>query len=447
MFKLAKQLLAALVLTTVSFFAAASGVINLAKGNATTINVNQDVSSVFIASPKIADYQVIDKKKVVVYGKSIGRTSIMVFGKSGTTLANRTVIVNKSLTKIQQYIAIKFPNANINVFNVGDQVVLSGTVATETEKSQIEKVVGNLLARKAKEHVFEYKNTKSNTKEQMDYMTRTSYEGIVNNIEVAATKQVNVKLSIAEVSQSFMEDIGFKYGSNSSSPGQFISPINGFNASNLLAVINASHDDTVGKVLAEPNLSVISGETANFLVGGQLPVVYTVNNSTSVEYKDYGIQLHLMAKVKSDDNIRLTLAPEVSSLDTTYENQTYSLPALKTRREKTTVELGDGQSFVLGGLLSTEEIESLSKVPLLGDIPILGTLFRDAATHKKKTELVIVATVNLVKPVKPSQIQLPEMQKTTTLSRFFGLNDNKTAYPKASEKLAKELLATGGFKK
>ncbi|CAH0537049.1 type II and III secretion system protein family protein [Vibrio marisflavi] len=442
-----KQILIALALTSVSFVSAARGVLNLAQGYASTINLKEDVSSVFIASPKVADYQVIDKRKVVVYGKKVGHTTILVFGKSGNTLASDNIIVNKSLTKIQQYLALKFPNDNVNVFNVDGQVVLSGTVSTETEKNKIENVVGTLLKRNAKEHTFTFSDGKSKTSEQLDYMTRKSFEGIVNNLEVAATKQVNVKLSIAEVSQSFMEEIGFKYGSSSDSPGQFISSINGFNASNLLSIINASHDDTVGKVLAEPNLSVISGESANFLVGGQLPVVTVINNMTDVQYKDYGIQLNLTAKVQKDSKIRLTLAPEVSSLDTTYENQTYNLPALKTRREKTTVELGDGQSFVLGGLLSTEEIESLSKVPLLGDIPILGTLFRDAATQKKKTELVIVATVNLVKPIKPSQVQLPTMQRTTTLSRFFGLSNKSSSYPKASEKWANELLATGGFKK
>ena len=135
--------------------------------------------------------------------------------------------------------------------------------------------------------------------------------------------------------------------------------------------------------------------------------------------------------------------PEVSSLDTQYSNDMYNLPALKTRRARTTVELGDGQSFVLGGLLSTEDIESLRKIPYIGDIPVLGSLFRKSDTKRNKTELIIVATVNLVKPIHPSQVQLPTMKKSSTLSRFFALDKE---YQKASETWANEILATGGFK-
>ena len=156
-----KQILIALALTSVSFVSAARGVLNLAQGYASTINLKEDVSSVFIASPKVADYQVIDKRKVVVYGKKVGHTTILVFGKSGNTLASDNIIVNKSLTKIQQYLALKFPNDNVNVFNVDGQVVLSGTVSTETEKNNIENVVGTLLKRNAKEHTFKFSDGKS----------------------------------------------------------------------------------------------------------------------------------------------------------------------------------------------------------------------------------------------------------------------------------------------
>ena len=236
----------------------------------------------------------------------------------------------------------------------------------------------------------------------------------------------------------------FRSGTSASVPGVFVQPLTSFSSSDIMSVITAIGNDSVGQILAEPNLSVISGESASFLVGGELPVVTTVNNSTNVVYKEFGVRLELMAKVKKDDKITLSLVPEVSSLDTQYENDSYNLPALKTRRARTTVELGDGQSFVLGGLLNSEDKESLQKVPFIGDIPILGALFRNSVTQRNKTELIIVATVNLVQPIHPSQIQLPMMKKTTTLSRFFALEDS---YITASDKWAKELLATGGFKK
>lgn len=153
------------------------------------------------------------------------------------------------------------------------------------------------------------------------------------------------------------------------------------------------------------------------------------------------MRLELMAKVKRDNKITLSLVPEVSSLDSQYENDTYDLPALKTRRARTTVELGDGQSFVLGGLLSSEDMESLSKIPLIGDIPILGTLFRNAETERNKTELIIVATVNLVKPVETSTISLPTINRTSTLKRMFSWENDE-------EKIesTEMLLDNGGFK-
>lgn len=135
--------------------------------------------------------------------------------------------------------------------------------------------------------------------------------------------------------------------------------------------------------------------------------------------------------------------PEVSSLDTQYANSTYNLPALKTRRARTTVELGDGQSFVLGGLLNKEEAESLRKIPFIGDVPVLGALFRHTETTRNKTELVIIATVNLVQPIEPSSIQLPTMQRSSTLERFFALPKER---PAIEQQLSQQILATGGFK-
>ncbi|MGF1901661.1 type II and III secretion system protein family protein [Aliivibrio sifiae] len=436
------QSIITLSLLSISVFANAAGLINMSEGGARTISVNQDISSVFLSDPKVADYQVIDKRKVVIYGKKIGTSSVFIFGEKGDTLSSKKIMVNKSLADIQQYISVKYPDTAVDIFNVGKQVVLSGTVSNEQEKDEINTIVGELLEKNSKDFQFEF-----DTEEQdyeVQFMERHQYKGIVNNIVVAVTKQVNVKISIAEVSQSFLEDIGIQYGSSVSVPGVFVQPLTSFSSSDIMSVISAIGNDSVGQILAEPNLSVISGESASFLVGGELPVVTSVNNSTNVVYKEFGVRLELMAKVKKDDKITLALVPEVSSLDTQYENDSYDLPALKTRRARTTVELGDGQSFVLGGLLNSEDKESLQKVPFIGDIPILGALFRHSVTERNKTELIIVATVNLVQPIHPSQIQLPTMKKTTTLSRFFAIEDS---YITASDKWAKELLATGGFKK
>ncbi|WP_167514883.1 type II and III secretion system protein family protein [Vibrio cincinnatiensis] len=436
------SLLLLFLLGILSLPANAQRMMNLAEGDAQTLRVESEIQSVFISDPNVADYQVIDRRTVVVFGKQMGNANLIVFGENSRTLASRRLIVNKSMVHIQQQIQMKYPHAEVTVYNLGEQVVLSGTVATEKERDEINLLVGELLGKNSLDTDVEWKLGDNNTY-KMEFMQRRRFEGVVNNIEVASTKQVNVKLSIAEVSQSFMEKFGIQLGSSGQNSGIFVNPLRQFSSSDILTLISAIGDDTVGQVLAEPNLSVISGETASFLVGGELPVVTIVDGGTNVLYKEFGVRLEMMAKVLRDDKIRLSLMPEVSSLDTQYSNDTYNLPALKTRRARTTVELGDGQSFVLGGLLNKEESELLRKIPFIGDIPILGALFRHTETSRNRTELVIIATVNLVQPIQPSSIQLPSMQRTSTLERFFALDPEKS---RVEQQLSQQILATGGFK-
>nr|WP_255324619.1 hypothetical protein [Budvicia aquatica] len=204
-------------------------------------------------------------------------------------------------------------------------------------------------------------------------------------------------------------------------------------------------NDSIARVLAEPNLSVLSGETADFLVGGEIPIVTTSQNGTNVQYKEFGIKLNIGAKVSDTRRIRLMLGEEVSSLDNVYKTDAGdSFPALKTRRARTTVELGDGESFLLGGLINASEKESLARVPYVGDIPILGAFFRNASTERNRTELVVVATVNLVKPVSSRDIVFPDFVHTSTTERFFnfsGFRDSR------NQKRAMDFLNKGGFVK
>ncbi|MHA2937463.1 type II and III secretion system protein family protein [Vibrio sp. RC27] len=428
--------LLALVTLVVSISVRAQVVLNLAEGQAQAISVNSNIGSVFIADPNVADYQVIDREKIVVFGKTVGSTTVMVFDEEGQTLVQKTLVVNTSLVHIQQQIQLRYPNADVVIYNLGAQAVLSGVVPTEKEKQEIEEIVGELLHKESTDTAIQW--DLGDDKYTMDFMTKRDFKGLVNNIEVVTTKQVNVKLTVAEVSHSFLEEFGLEIGSTSA--GIFTDYLTSFSASDIVSVISAVSDDSVGEVLAQPNLSVISGETASFLVGGELPVITVVDGSTSISYKEYGIRLELMAKVVNDQQIKLSLMPEVSSLDETYSSDTYDIPALKSRKARTTVELGDGQSFVLGGLLSSEETESLSKIPFAGDIPVLGALFRHTESERYKTELIIIATVNLVGAVETNKIQLPTMERSSTLERFFGwTTKNSEQYP------ARNVLRQGGF--
>lgn len=425
----------------ISHSVVASNSLYLKEGEAKPIVTKASIDTIFISDPNIADYQVIDPNKIVVYGKQKGSTSLMLFDENSHTLLNQRLVVNQSFAEIMQQIRLHFPSSEVTVSNIGKQVVLTGKVSTEEEKDGINDLVGELLSKDVEKTIRTWSQGDG---EAVDFMTKREYKGLVNQIEVNLTKQVNVKLSIAEVSQSFMENFGIQYGDSGQSTGVFVNPIFDFSADDLLATITAVGDDLVGQVLAEPNLSVISGESASFLVGGEVPVVTIVDGGTNIQYKEFGIRLDMIAKVLRDDKIKLSLQPEVSSLDTQYADARYSLPALKTRKAKTTIELGNGQSFVLGGLLSSEDVESLRKVPYIGDIPILGGLFRHTETTRNKTELVIVATVNLVQPIRSNQVQLPSLLRTSNLSRFLAI---KEEYSPVVTQRVQDILATGGFKK
>lgn len=444
------QTIFTLFLAGLALPAAATGILNLGTGDARSMSFDNTIGTIFIGDPEIADYQVIDNNRLVVFGRNIGTTTLIVFGENSETLTEKKIVVNKSLISIEQMIASRYPNADVSVLNMGDRVVLAGTVPTQKEKDEIYAIAGELLSKEQfdKTKTLVSLNTDVPDKE-IAFLNHRTYEGLVNNLEVTVTKQVNVKLTIAEVNSSLVNELGIQWGTlfeDTFSNGQFFRGITGFDgsATNIASYISAINDDRIGQVLSEPNLSVISGETASFLVGGEVPITYLSEDGYTTDFKTFGIGLELAAKVQRDDKILLTLFPYVSSIDEQFGETELDIPAFRVRRAQTTIELGDGDSFVLAGLLSTEDQESLSKIPFIGDVPILGAMFRHTTTIRRKTELVIVATVSLVAPISSSNITLPSIQKTTALSRFFGIKESNQS--DMSDWQA-EILATGGFKK
>ncbi len=424
-----------------------STLLNLAQGEAKTIDLDNrgNVETVFITDPKVADYKVITPSRVVIYGVGLGTTSIIMYDRSGNEVYNVELVVNQSLRLLKQTLVARFPNEHFEVSNVGDHVVLDGTVSSEEVKQKIYRVVGEMLNQKRTRNVYsapEMEGEDDTGDNELSYSASYVYETVINNLKVLSTNQINVKLTVAEVSNSFLSQLGVTYGGPET--GKFVNKLLDFSAEDIVTVISASKDDSIGQILAEPNLSVISGEKASFLVGGEIPIAVSDNNSVSVEYKDYGVKLSMIAKVTDSDNIRLSLFPEVSSIDETNKTSTglVSAPALKTRRAHTTVQLKNGQSFVLAGLLTSEEREAMSQVPLLGDIPILGALFNSSATKRAKTELIIVATVNLVDPVEGGDVKLPAFKRTSDIERLLGLD-----FPGGNENPElQQAINQGGFK-
>ena len=452
MMQVTKRMVTAVALIFGALNLYAQGGINLSQGSAEPILTQQAIGSVFVADPQVADYQVIDHSKLIVFGRGVGETTLMAFAEDGQTLVQKQIVVSRNLTMLKQRVRAAFPGAEVTIDGLGNSVVLSGMVASEDIRDDIERLVGQLLEKEETVNTVEWEDKGSS--ETLDQLTTYEFQGVINNIEVAATRQINVKLSIAEVSHALMENLGIQTGSRGQSAGVFTATEWSLpSSSSLVSMITAINDKSIGQILAEPNLSVISGETASFLVGGELPITTVLEDRVNVTYKEFGVKLDVAAKVYRDDKIRLSLSPEVSSVDMQYADSVYNVPSFKTRRARTTVELSDGQSFILGGLLNSEERELLRKIPFIGDIPILGALFRYTETERNDSELIIVATVNLVNPIHPSKVKLPTYERTSTLSRFFAIPstpenlDMSRDLRLENNESVRKLLSQGGFQK
>uniref|UniRef100_UPI003F580FF1 type II and III secretion system protein family protein n=1 Tax=Hafnia alvei TaxID=569 RepID=UPI003F580FF1 len=419
-------------------------------GESQVIQVDGNIDTIFISAPKVADYEIIGDRGVMVYAKSDGQTDLIAFDKNGDQLIKTTLVVDPILSAVQKKVGQLVPDSQISIQKVGKTYILSGTVATEEDRDRVYQIVGEGVGAKRtanKKDVPSMSGGSAGGSENSNaWLDEVVYQEVINKLKLPITNQVNVKLSVVEVTKTFSDNVGIDWGTISGTGGN-ITPgtfrFVKFNADTLSSLVHAISNDSVARVLAEPNLSVLSGESAEFLVGGEVPVVTSSANGSNVQYKDFGIKLNVGAKVSSSKRIRVTLGEEVSNVDSTYStNAGDSFPAFQTRRAKTTVELADGESFLLGGLISNNEREDLSRLPFIGDVPILGALFRNAKTERTRGELVVVATVNLVKPVTMRDIVLPDFQRTSTLARFMNFEGISNL---RDRKLAEGFVEQGGF--
>ncbi len=375
--------------------------------SAKNLRFNDEIGTVFISSPEIADYKIIDPQQLVLFANQIGETTLIVYNVDNQVLLSQRITVNVDLTKIRRQLAQSYPQFSLTLTAVGNQVAVRGQVDTAEQRNEIYHLIGSLL------------NRNNTTAATSDALSTPHWDGIINGITVAEAQQVNVKITVAQVTKEFNETIGVDWPSIGSGLKSF--KLFQYKFNDLSSVITAIANDSIAEVLAEPNLTVLSGESAKFLVGGEIPMVTHDNSQTSISFKQYGISLNLSAKVLDDHKIKLKLAPEVSAVDKMVKSAGIEIPQMITRKAETTVQLADGQSFMLGGLMSKDDQENTAKVPLLGDIPVVGGAFRSVSTRRAKTELVIIATVNLVHPMETTEIRLPHIQKTNSIRRLFNV--------------------------
>ncbi|MGN3975052.1 type II and III secretion system protein family protein [Tsuneonella sp. SYSU-LHT278] len=420
--------------------------INLSIGRGELINIPGNMSDVFIANDNVADVQIKSERQLYLFGKSGGVTTVYASNKAGAVIWSANVRVGSNIDSVDQMLALAMPEAQVNVATMGTNTfLLTGTVAAPEDAAEAERLVQAFVGEEA---------------------------NVITRLKTATPLQVNLQVRFAEVSRSLVREIGsnlqtvdttggFKFGvttgrgaTTTYAPGspaglgvgftsapQGGSLVRGNGSGSTLAGFGklfgldiASAFDLAERVglistLSQPNLTALSGETADFLAGGEFPIPISQGlGSTSIEYRKYGVSLAYTPTVLANGRISLRVRPEVSELSSqgAVSINGFQIPALTIRRAETTIELGSGQSFMIAGLMSNNAQNSIDKTPGLGDVPILGNLFRSTSFRKGETELVIVVTPYLVQPVNERDIKLPTdgFRAADEATRLFGMEDN-----------------------
>ncbi|RZA29564.1 MAG: type II and III secretion system protein family protein [Proteobacteria bacterium] len=410
----------------------------LSVGRGQLVTVPGNMADIFVANESIADVQVKSQRQLYVFGLSGGETTLYASNSAGDVVWSANIRVGSNIDSIDQMLALAMPEAKVSVATMGSNtVLLTGTVAAPEDAAEAERLVKAFIGENA---------------------------NVVSRLKTATPLQVNLQVRFAEVSRSLVRALGanlasvdagggFQFGigggrsfastfvpgaamgvggvveggtSVSTGSGGFsLAGAGKFLGLDLLGALDLAETNGLVTTLSQPNLTALSGETADFLAGGEFPIPMSQGlGATSVEFKKYGVSLSYTPTVLSNGRISMRVRPEVSELSTqgAVTMGEVTIPALTVRRAETTVELGSGQSFMIAGLLSNNAQSTIDKAPGLGDVPILGNLFKSTEFRKGQTELVIVVTPYLVNPVNANDIKLPTdgFQAPTAFQQLLG---------------------------
>lgn len=425
----------------------------LSVGRGQLINVGGAMADVFVANDTIADVQIKSQRQLYIFGRSGGTTTVYASNSRGDVIWSANIRVGSNIDSVDQMLSLAMPEAKIAVATMGSNtVLLTGTVAAPEDAAEAQRLV----------EAFMGKDT-----------------NVISRLKTATPLQVNLRVRIAEVSRNFARTIGvnlttldgtggFQFGigtgrnittqfnalggplgigstaskcvppilpngeCSSTIPGTAITKGSGttlgglgrFLGLDILGALDLAEQDGLVTTLAEPNLTALSGETANFLAGGEFPVIATSGLSGSrVTFKKFGVSLSYTPVVLANGRISLRVKPEVSEISSlSVVSDGNQIPSLNTRSAETTVELGSGQSFMIAGLIQNNSANTIDKAPGIGDVPILRSLFRSSAFKRNETELVIVVTPYLVRPIEEKDVHLPTdgFQAPGELQRLLG---------------------------
>jgi pilus assembly protein CpaC len=380
------------------------GVIELNVSRGRTIRLPGQATSIFVADPSIADIQTPQPNIVFIFGKKAGRTSFFALGEGGRAIAEHQVIVLQPIEDLRDLLRSELPGYDIHATYTPNGAVISGIVPNAAISEQAKSAVAQFLGPGAI---------------------------VSNRLKVAGGQQVNLRVRVAEVSRDVAKEFGFNLNAVVQSGDFRFGIVTGRGArvgsggvgrtgtgagsafvgfgqggTNISAVLDALAQEGLVSILAEPNLTAASGETANFLAGGEFPIPVNQGlDRISVEFKKFGVALSFTPTVLAGEQISIRVQPEVSDISSRGAVQVsgFNIPAIATRRADTTVELASGQSFAIGGLIRKGFNTDVSAFPFLGDVPVLGALFRSSNFQKNESELVIIVTPYLVRPAVGAQ--------------------------------------------
>lgn len=394
------------------------------------ITLKSDIpfSEVRVAESSIADVVILTNRSFLVTGKTRGKTSVMIYDTNKRLLDVINVEVNLDVQGLKKSLFETFPKEQIEVRRLAGKIYLSGDVTTSRIAEQAEKIAA----------AFSSKEDVTN-----GLVIRDSHQVMLEVRFVEATrsaiKELGVGLLIQQAGQfSFASGVG-SIGGSSAATALLQDTIG---ATNIDVKIDALEESGTIRTLAEPNLISMSGETASFLAGGEFPIpISGQNGEVTITYRQFGVGLAFTPTVLDDGLINLKVKPEVSQLDPTNSVRVggVEVPGLTIRRADTTVELRNGQSFAIAGLLQNTETDRKAQVPWLGDIPVLGTLFRSSRFKNNETELVIIVTPKLVQPVSDiSLLSTPLDHKYSPGDADFFLNGQTDNMPSAQGLIAQD---------
>lgn len=393
---------------------APSSALNVPMNRAVVIESDSPFAELSIANPGIADISSLSDRTIYVLGKEPGRTTLTLLGANGRLITNVEVHVTPDIAEFKERLEQILPGENIEVRTANDGIVLSGTVSSISRLDRA-----------------------------LELANRYAPERVSNLMTVGGTQQVMLQVRFAEMQRSVSKslssslalqgvglggNLGVSGGTNALSTSTNIASalsgtsttdgddngafLFGFNAGGIEVgiLLEALESRGVVRTLAEPNLTALSGQEAKFLAGGEYPVpVSQDGGSISIEYKPFGVEMAFTPRVIDGDLINIELAASVSSIDPSngFTANGFTIDAFRRRETSTTVEMRDGESFAIAGLLSDDFTDLNGQVPWIGDVPVLGALFRSAEYSRRQTELVIIVTPHLVTPTRGEALALP----------------------------------------